>query len=87
MTQDERWLQKYNEVKSFIETNKRNPSRYDARERGLYCNWLRHNKKLYNSGGLKEDRMELFKELLDLSETYRRKNQYEERAGIKRRAA
>ena len=27
MTQDERWLDKYNEVKLFIETNKRNPSK------------------------------------------------------------
>jgi len=37
MTQDEHWLEKYKEVKSFIGTNKRNPSIYDARERGLYC--------------------------------------------------
>ena len=43
MTQDERWLAKYNEVKAFIETNKRNSSKYDATERGLYCNWIRHN--------------------------------------------
>lgn len=40
MTQDEKWLLKYNEVKSFIETNRRNPSRYDAGERGRYGNWL-----------------------------------------------
>lgn len=76
MTQDERWLEKYNEVKSFIETNKRNPSRYDARERGLYCNWLRHNKKLYNAGELKEERSELFKKLLTMMEENKRVNQY-----------
>lgn len=29
MTQDERWLVRYNEVKSFIETNHRNPSKYN----------------------------------------------------------
>ena len=51
---------KYNEVKSFIETNHRNPSKYVAEERGMYCNWFRHNKKLYNSGELKEGRMEMF---------------------------
>ena len=28
MTQDERWLIRYNEVKSFIEANLRNPSKY-----------------------------------------------------------
>lgn len=34
MTQDERWMERYSEVVSFIETNKRNPSRYDDEERG-----------------------------------------------------
>lgn len=38
MTQDEKWLLKYNEVRTFIETNRRNPSRYDAGERGRYGN-------------------------------------------------
>ena len=28
MTQDERWIARYNEVKDFIETNKRNPSKH-----------------------------------------------------------
>lgn len=76
MTQDERWLTKYNEVKTFIEENHRNPSKYDAEERGKYCNWLRHNKKLYNSGELKEERMEMFKKLLELTEEYKRVNQW-----------
>lgn len=77
MTQEKKWMARYNEVKIFIETNKRNPSRYDATERGLYCNWLHHNRKQMNAGTLKPDRVEKFKELLELSEKYRRKNQYE----------
>ena len=77
MTQDEIWNNKYKEVVAFIETNKRNPSKYDPLERGLYFNWLRHNRKLMNSGELKADRMERFKELLSLCEQYKRKNQYE----------
>lgn len=77
MTQEERWIAKYNEVKNFIEINKRNPSRYDDMERGLYCNWLRHNKKQMNAGTLKPERMEKFKELLELMELNKRKNQYE----------
>lgn len=32
MTQDERWLKRYHEVIGFIETNHRNPSRFDAVE-------------------------------------------------------
>lgn len=76
MTQDERWLAKYNEVKTFIEINHRNPSKYDATERGLYCNWIRHNRKLLKSGQLKEDRVERFYDLLIMMEEYKRVNQW-----------
>ena len=76
MTQDEKWLAKYNEVKIFIETEKRNPSKYDDTERGLYCNWIRHNRKLLKAGKLKEERVELFNQLMDLGEKYKRVNQY-----------
>ena len=77
MTQDEKWLCKYKEVVAFIETNKRNPSKHDDEERGRYLNWMKHNRKLYSVGLLKEDRVEKFKELMELSERYKRKNQYE----------
>ena len=77
MTQDEKWNTRYNEVKNFIETNKRNPSRYDPTERGLYCNWLHHNRKQMNSGTMKPERVEKFRKLLEMTEQYRRKNQYE----------
>lgn len=77
MTQDEKWITKYNEVNTFVVTNKRNPSRYDPMERGLYCNWLHHNRKQLNAGTLKPERIERFRKLLELTEQYRRKNQYE----------
>ena len=77
MTQDETWLLKYNEVVDFIKSNHRNPSKHDPEERGRYLNWVKHNRKLYASGLLKEDRIEAFKKLIDLSEQYKRKNQYE----------
>lgn len=77
MTQDQLWLCKYQEVVTFVESNKRNPSKHDDEERGRYLNWLRHNRKLYAAGLLKEDRVDKFKVLIDLSEKYRRKNQYE----------
>lgn len=35
MTQDERWQARYKEVVGFIETNKRNPSKYVDREKLL----------------------------------------------------
>jgi hypothetical protein len=76
MTQDERWQANYNEVRAFIETNCRNLSKYDLEERRLYT-WMKHNRKLMNAGGLRPERAAAFKELLALSEQYRRKNQYE----------
>ena len=77
MDQETRWLIRYKEVMEFIETNKRNPSRYDPTERELYSNWLHHNRKQMNSGTMKPERVELFKRLLALSEEYKRKNQYQ----------
>jgi len=43
MTQEEQWFSKYNEVMSFIETNKRNPSKHNPEERNKFCNWIKHN--------------------------------------------
>lgn len=75
MTQDERWLAKYNEVKDFIVKNHRNPSRHNIEDH-LALNWIKHNRKLMNAGVLKEERMEKFNELLGLIEENKRKNQY-----------
>lgn len=75
MTQDERWLVRYNEVKSFIEKNHRNPSRHRLEDHDM-LNWLKVNRKKMNAGDLAEPRLGMFKELLELSEKYRRKNQY-----------
>ena len=77
MTQDEKWLRKYEEVVAFIKANKRNPSRHDDQERYRYCNWLKHNKKLMNSGALKEERVERFKGLIELIEQNKHINQYQ----------
>lgn len=76
MTQDEVWQQKYDDVVSFIKAHHRNPSRYDDAERGRYCNWIRHNRKLFNNGELKDGRVERFKELIELMEEYKHLNQY-----------
>ena len=76
MTQDERWQANYYEVKTFIETNRRNLSKYDLEERRLYT-WMKHNHKQMNAGELRLERVASFKELLALSEKYRRKNQWE----------
>ena len=76
MDQDTRWLNKYNEVVMFIETNKRNPSKHRIEEHDM-LNWVKANRKVMNAGKMKTERVERFKELLALMEQYRRKNQYE----------
>ena len=66
MTQDELKLSKYNEVKTFIETNQRNLSRYRIEDH-LLLNRLKQNRKLLNAGKLKEDRVAKFEKLLELA--------------------
>ena len=76
MTQDEKWNARCCEVISFIEANKRNPSRHRIEEHD-HLNWLKANRKALNAGKMKADRVEKFRKLLELTEQYRRKNQYE----------
>lgn len=59
----------------FMETNHRNPSKHRIEEHDM-LNWLKANRKAMNAGKLKEPRLSKFKELLALSEQYKRKNQY-----------
>ena len=75
MDQDTRWLTKYNEVMEFMEKNHRNPSRHRIEEHDM-LNWLKATRKKMNAGELKEERVEKFKELLEIAEQYKRKNQY-----------
>ena len=74
--QETRWLNRYNEVMRFLEENHRNPSKYVAEDRDM-LNWLKANRKALNAGNLKPERVEKFRKLLELTEQYRRKNQWE----------
>ena len=76
MTQDERWMTRYNEVVAFIGREHRNPSKYRIEEHD-HLNWLKANRKVMNAGKMKPERVEKFSKLLEMSEQYRRKNQYE----------
>ena len=76
MTQDDRWLARYNEVVEFIETNHRNPSRHRIEDHDM-LNWLKANRKALNAGTLKPERVELFEKLLMLCDEYKHVNQYQ----------
>lgn len=75
MTQDERWNIRYQEVKEFIEREHRNPSKYAVEER-LMVHFLKRGRKMLNAGEMAEPRFSQFLELLELSNKYKRKNQY-----------
>ena len=75
MKQEERWQKRYDEVKNFIETNKRNPSKYVAEER-LMVHFLKRGRKMLNAGELADPRFTQFLELLDLCNRYKHINQY-----------
>lgn len=89
MTQDERWLIRYNEVMAFMAENHRRPSKFVDEERGMR-NWWKHQQKLLNAGELKLERIEKFNKLLELGEKYRHVNQWQcvrERSNVPRDSA
>lgn len=75
MTQDERWNTQWKEVMDFMEENHRRPSKFVDEERGMR-NWWKHQQKLMNAGELRPERVERFRQLLEVGERYRRVNQY-----------
>lgn len=75
MDHETRWLKRYQEVVDFIKENHRNPSKYVGEEREL-VNWVKQQRKLVNAGELKPGRVELFNKLLELSEKFKRVNQW-----------
>ena len=76
MTQEERWLVRFKEVMGFLEENHRNPSKHRIEEHD-FLNWIKANRKVMNGGKMKAERVEKFRKLLELTEQYKRKNQYE----------
>lgn len=52
MTQEEKWMKNYHAVMEYMETNKRNPSKYDITVRSLYT-WIKHQRKVMNAGKMK----------------------------------
>lgn len=76
MTQEEKWIKRYQEMERFIEENHRNPSKHRIEEHDM-LNWVKANRKAMNAGKLKPERVEKFRKLLEMMEQYRRKNQYQ----------
>ncbi len=69
MTQEERWIIRYEEVVGFIESNHRNPSKHRIEEHDM-LNWYKANRKALNAGKMKAERVEKFGKLLEMTEQY-----------------
>ena len=59
------------DVKSIIYGSRNSLAEHDM------LNWLKANRKVMNAGKMKTERVEKFRKLLEMTEQYRRKNQYE----------
>ena len=68
-------MRRYEEVVEFIEENHRNPSRHRIEEHDM-LNWLKATRKALNAGKMKPERVEKFRELLEMGERYKHVNQY-----------
>ena len=75
MDQDTRWMTRYNEVMTFIESNHRNPSKYADEERRM-LHFMKRGRKMMNAGKMKAERVEAFKKLLTLAAKNKHVNQY-----------
>ena len=75
MSQEERWIKRYEEVVEFIENNHRNPSRHRIEEHDM-LNWVKANRKALNAGKMKPERVEAFMKLLEMMGECKRVNQW-----------
>ena len=75
MTRDELWEQNYNACLDFLTKNKKRPSKHRMEEHQM-LNWIKYQKKRLAQEKMQPHRRERFKQLLELSENYLRKNQY-----------
>ena len=76
MTQEEKWQIQYDQMMTFMKENHRRPSKHRLEEHDM-LNWFKATKKRITKGELPADRLEKFKELLEVAKEYRRKNQYQ----------
>ena len=75
MTQEEKWQIQYDQMMTFMKENHRRPSKHRLEEHDM-LNWFKATKKRIAKGELPADRLEKFKELHEVAQEYRKKNQY-----------
>ena len=69
-------MTRYDEVMEFLGENHRNPSKHRIEEHD-HLNWLKANRNVMKAGKMKAEREEKFRKLLEMTEQFKRKNQYQ----------
>ena len=59
---EEKWLSHYKSLRCYLEANHQLPDKKKVENRGL-LNWWKYNKKLFKTGRLTEERLELLRQL------------------------
>ena len=59
---EEKWLNHYKALRCYLEANHQLPDKKKVENRGL-LNWWKYNKKLFKTGRLTEERLELLRQL------------------------
>ena len=75
MKQDDRWMEHYTEVMTYMEQHQRRPSKHREDDHQM-LNWIKYNKKLIARDKLSAQRVQLFRQLLERADECRHLNQY-----------
>lgn len=75
MKQDDLWELNYLDIMDFMTGQKRRPSKHRLEDHQM-LNWLKYQKKRMVQGKMKPERIDRFKQLLEVADQYLRKNQY-----------
>ncbi|WP_370790116.1 Helicase associated domain protein [Leyella stercorea] len=59
---EEKWLSHYKALRCYLGANHQLPDKKKVENRGL-LNWWKYNKKLFKTGRLTEERLELLRQL------------------------
>uniref|UniRef100_UPI004028E9EE Helicase associated domain protein n=1 Tax=Leyella stercorea TaxID=363265 RepID=UPI004028E9EE len=59
---EEKWLSHYKALRCYLEANHQLPDKKKVENRGL-LNWWKYSKKLFKTGRLTEERLELLRQL------------------------
>lgn len=68
-TREEKWMESYNALRTYIATHRHLPDKKKTEDRGL-LNWWKYNKRRIKEGGLDDEKVRLMQELSNMREKH-----------------